>query len=107
MQTCDELSVTDGVNELKDDLKDMVDRWRQINKFYQDRVGQVAEAKKNVKKYRGLLFPLENEVKKAEMTLESFDHRGIDVERGKKDLQALEVRTSAFEMSSVEMRVRS
>lgn len=95
-EACGAVSITDGVDKVKDDTKNMVDKWSKINQFYQERRKQVAEARLAVKKYRGLLLPLESEVKRAEKTLERCECQGIDVEKGKKDLQAIQVNCDSF-----------
>lgn len=90
--TCDSVGVTDGVPEVQAEVQHVVDRWSMINEFYCERREQVSEAENKVKKYRNLLLPLENSVKKAEKSLEEPLYEGIDLEEGRKELQKAKVR---------------
>ena len=89
--TCDDTAVTDGVEDVQDDVRDLVDRWNKINRFYSDRRTQVLEAEKAVKKYRSLIMPLENSVKRAEKKLDDFEYEGIELAEGQKLLETLKV----------------
>ena len=92
VEACDCVGVTEGVPEVKAEIQDVVDRWTSINDFYRQRRDQVSEADNKVKKYRSVLLPLENSVKKAEKTLEEPHHEGIDVCDGVKELKVSKVR---------------
>lgn len=91
LESCEDLSVTEGVPQIQDDVKDMIDRWSKVNQFYLDRRGQVSEAALIVKKYRSLLLPVENELGRVERRMEEFEYEGINIEVGKKKLDTLKV----------------
>ena len=88
---CDDMGVTDGVEDVQDDVRAIVDRWNKINRFYNDRRAQVVEAEKLVKKYRSLIMPLENALKRSERKLDDFEYEGIELPEGKKLLETLKV----------------
>lgn len=91
LESCEDLSVTEGVPQIQDDVKDMIDRWSKVNQFYLDRRGQVSEAALIVKKYRSLLLPVENELGRVERRMEECAYEGINIEVGKKKLDTLKV----------------
>ena len=88
---CDDMAVTDGVEDIQDEVRGLVDRWNKINRFYTDRREQVLEAEKAVKKYRSLIMPLENSVKRVEKKLDDFEYEGIELAEGVKLLDTLKV----------------
>jgi hypothetical protein len=85
------VGVTEGVPEVQAEIKDTVERWTKINEFYCERREQVGEAETKVKKYRNLLLPLENSVKRVEKSIEEPLYEGIDVEEGRNELQNAKV----------------
>lgn len=91
LESCEDLSVTEGVPQIQDDVKDMIDRWSKVNQFYLERRGQVSEAAQIVKKYRSLLLPVENELGRVERRMEECEYEGINIEVGKKKLDTLKV----------------
>ena len=91
LESCEDLSITEGVPQIQDDVKDMIDRWRKVNQFYLERRGQVSEAAQIVKKYRSLLLPVENELGRVERRMEGCEYEGINIEVGKKKLDTLKV----------------
>ena len=94
LESCEDLSVTEGVMQIKDDVKEMIDRWSQVNQFYQERRRQVAEASQVAKKYRGLLLPVENELKRVARKMEDCDYEGVNIDVGKKKLATVKVQNS-------------
>ena len=94
LESCEDLSVTEGVMQIKDDVKEMIDRWSQVNQFYQERRRQVAEASQVAKKYRGLLLPVENELKRVARKMEDCEYEGVNIDVGKKKLATVKVQNS-------------
>lgn len=91
LESCEDLSVTEGVSQIRDDVKDMIDRWSKVNQFYLERRGQVSEAAQLVKKYRSSLLPVENELSRVERRIGECDYEGINMDVGKKKLDTVKV----------------
>ncbi|EDO28219.1 predicted protein, partial [Nematostella vectensis] len=103
-EACHLNGVTEGVPKIEEDVQFMVERWNKINKFYKNRRQQVELADEKVKKYRGLLLPLDTRVKKAEKSLEESEYEGIDVEAGKKELDTMKALQA--EVKSLESEIQ-
>lgn len=92
LESCQDMSVSEGVSQVQSDVKDMIDRWSKVNQFYLERRKQVSEAEKVVKKYRSLLLPVENELNRVDRRLEDCEFEGINVDVGKKKLDSVKVK---------------
>ena len=91
LESCQHMSVSEGVPQTQSDVTDMIDRWSKVNQFYLERKRQVSEAKHAVKKYRSFLLPVEKELNRLERRLQECVFEGIDVEVGKKKLEGVKV----------------
>lgn len=91
LESCQDMSVTEGVPQIQNDVKDMIERWSKVNQFYLERRRQVSDAAQVVKKYRSLLLPVENELGRVERRLEECEYEGINIENGKKTLDNVKV----------------
>lgn len=96
LESCSSVNVTDGVPEIKAETQDVVERWSAVNALFRERRDQVAEADTKAKKYRSILLPLENSVKKARKSLEESNYEGIDIADGEKELNAVKVNTTTL-----------
>lgn len=92
LERCKDMSVTEGVPEIQADVKDIIDRWSEVNQFYLERRRQVSGGEHVVKKYRSLLLPVENEPSRLERRLGECEFEGVDVDVGKKKLETVRVK---------------
>ena len=94
------MSVTDGVPQVQADVKDMIDRWSKVNKFYLERRRQLSNAEHLVKKYRSSLLTVENELTRVERRLQDCEFEGVNVDVGKKKLENVKVKLRGKEERS-------
>lgn len=93
LESCQDLSVSQGVPQIRNDVKDVIDRWSKVNQFYLERRRQVSEAEQVVRKYRTVLLPVDNELARLERRLKDCEFEGIEVEVGKKKLECAKVQS--------------
>ena len=91
LESCQDLSVNEGVPQIQNDVKEMIERWSKVNQFYLERRSHVSEAAQVVKKYRSLLLPVENELGRLERRLEECEYEGINIEVGRKTVDNVKV----------------
>ena len=93
LESCQDLSVSQGAPQIRNEVKDVIDRWSKVNQFYLERRRQVSEAEQVVRKYRSFLLPVDNELTRLERRLKDCEFEGIEVEVGKKKLECAKVQS--------------